>query len=363
MRISGVATAFPRYCYSQRQVAEALREQWEDKVPSPVLLARMMCRAGVEQRHFVLPLDRYLPMDTWGKANNEWIQAAEELAERALLEAVERAGLKLDDIGAIFFVSVTGIASPSIEARLMNRIKLPLHVKRIPIFGLGCVAGAAGIARAADYVRAFPGQAAALISVELCSLTWQRDDLSVANLISSALFGDGAAAVVVAGADLHPSTPTTGVLGTPLKKSGPQVVASCSSFYPGTEDVMGWDISEKGFRIVLSAAVPEMVFQHLAADVERFLQGQGLSKGDIHSWIMHTGGPKVLAATAEVLGLPQGALEVSWEVLREVGNLSSASVLVVLERYMRQRRPPDGSYSILAAMGPGFCAELVLLRW
>jgi alkylresorcinol/alkylpyrone synthase len=335
-------------------VAEALREHWEDKVPSPVLLARMMCRAGVEHRHFVLPLDRYLPMDTWGKANNEWIQAAEELAERALLAAVERAGLTLDDIGAIFFVSVTGIASPSIEARLMNRIKLPLHVKRIPIFGLGCVAGAAGIARAADYVRAFPGQAAALISVELCSLTWQRDDLSVANLISSALFGDGAAAVVVAGADLA---------GANLTQSGPQVVASCSSFYPGTEDVMGWDISEKGFRIVLSAAVPEMVFQHLAADVERFLEGQGLGKEDIHSWIMHTGGPKVLAATAEVLGLPQGALEVSWEVLREVGNLSSASVLVVLERYMRQRRPPDGSYSILAAMGPGFCAELVLLRW
>jgi alkylresorcinol/alkylpyrone synthase len=349
MRISGVATAFPRYRFTQQEVAEALRTQWEDKVPSPGLLARMMCRAGVEQRHFVLPLDRYLPMDTWGKANNEWIRAAEELAEQALLGAVERAGLGLDDIGAIFFVSVTGIASPSIEARLMNRVKLPLHVKRIPIFGLGCVAGAAGIARAADYVRAFPAQAAALISVELCSLTWQRDDLSVANLISSALFGDGAAAVVVSGAD--------------LRRGGPQVVGTRSSFYPNTEDVMGWDISEKGFRIVLSAAVPEMVYQHLAADVAHFLESHGLAKSDIHSWIMHTGGPKVLAATAEVLGLPPGALDLSWEVLREVGNLSSASVLVVLERTMRERRPPQGSYSILAAMGPGFCAELVLLRW
>jgi alkylresorcinol/alkylpyrone synthase len=349
MRISGVATAFPKYRFSQQEVAEALSEQWADKVPSPVLLSRMMCRAGVEQRHFVLPLDRYLPMDTWGKANNEWIQAAEELAERALLEAVERAELTLDDIGAVFFVSVTGIASPSIEARLMNRVRLPLNVKRIPIFGLGCVAGAAGIARAADYVRAFPNQAAALIAVELCSLTWQREDLSVANLISSALFGDGAAAVVVAGAE--------------LKQKGPQVLASCSSFYRGTEDVMGWDISEKGFRIVLSPAVPEMVFQHLSADVDRFLSAQGLSKTDIHSWIMHTGGPKVLTATAEVLGLPPGALDVSWEVLRQVGNLSSASVLVVLERYMHERRPPAGSYSILAAMGPGFCAELVLLLW
>jgi alkylresorcinol/alkylpyrone synthase len=349
MRISGVATAFPKYCFTQREVAEALKSQWDDKVPNPGILSRMMSRVGVDKRHFVLPLDGYLPMDTWGKANNEWIQAAEELAERALLKAVEAAGLTLDNIGAIFFVSVTGIASPSIEARLINRIKLPLHVKRIPIFGLGCVAGAAGIARAADYVRAFPDQAAALISVELCSLTWQRDDLSVANLISSALFGDGAAAVIVAGAE--------------LPGDGPKVLASRSSFYPNTEDVMGWDISEKGFRIVLSPSVPEMVFQHLASDADGFLKSNGLTKADIHSWIMHTGGPKVLAATAEALKLPKGALDASWEALRNVGNLSSASVLVVLESYVRERRPPAGSYSILAAMGPGFCAELVLLRW
>jgi len=349
MRISGVATAFPKYCFTQREVAEALKAQWDDKVPNPGILSRMMSRVGVDQRHFVLPLDSYLPMDTWGKANNEWIKAAEELAEISLLKAVEASGLTLANIGAVFFVSVTGISSPSIEARLINRIKLPLNVKRIPIFGLGCVAGAAGIARAADYVRAFPDQAAALISVELCSLTWQRDDLSVANLISSALFGDGAAAVIVAGAD--------------LKTGGPQVLASCSSFYPNTEDVMGWDISEKGFRIVLSPSVPDMVFQHLAKDVDDFLRSNNLTKSDIHSWIMHTGGPKVLAATGEALQLPKGALDVSWEALRNVGNLSSASVLVVLDSYIRERRPPAGSYSILAAMGPGFCAELVLLRW
>src|ERR1700687_480728 len=202
MRISGVATAFPKYCYTQTEVAEALKAQWDDKVPNPGILSRMMSRVGVDRRYFVLPLDSYLPMDTWGKANNLWIETAVDLAETSLLKAVETAGLTLANIGAIFFVSVTGIASPSIEAKLINRIKLPLNVKRIPIFGLGCVAGAAGIARAADYVRAFPDQAAALISVELCSLTWQRDDLSVATLISSALFGDGAATVIVAGADL-----------------------------------------------------------------------------------------------------------------------------------------------------------------
>src|SRR5208282_4888711 len=161
MRISGVATAFPEYCFTQREVAEALKAHWDDKIPNPGVLSRLMSRVGVEKRHFVLPLDGYMAMDSWGKANNQWIQAAQQLAETALLKAVESAGLALDRIGAVFFVSVTGIASPSIEARLINRIKLPLHVERVPIFGLGCVAGAAGIARAADYVRAFPDQAAA----------------------------------------------------------------------------------------------------------------------------------------------------------------------------------------------------------
>jgi alkylresorcinol/alkylpyrone synthase len=231
----------------------------------------------------------------------------------------------------------------------MNRMNLRSDIKRIPIFGLGCVAGAAGIARAADYVLAYPKQCAVLVSVELCSLTWQRKDLSVANLISSGLFGDGSAAVIVAGGD-RPA-------------SGPEVLGSRSSFYRGTEEVMGWDISEEGFRIVLSPEVPDMVRKHLAHDVDSFLADYELDRSDIDNWIMHTGGPKVLEATAEALQLPDGALDVSWQSLRRVGNLSSASVLLVLEEFMNRRRPALGSYSILAAMGPGFCAELVLLRW
>jgi alkylresorcinol/alkylpyrone synthase len=222
-------------------------------------------------------------------------------------------------------------------------------VKRNPIFGLGCVAGAAGIARAADYVRAYPSHVAALISVELCSLTWQRNDLSMANLISASLFGDGSAAVIVTGENRH--------------ANGPRILATRSSFYRGTEEVMGWDISEEGFRIVLSNEVPNMVRQHLARDVDIFLAEYDLDRDDIESWIMHTGGPKVLEATAESLGLPEGALDMSWQSLRRVGNLSSTSVLLVLEEFMNRRRPAPGSYSILAAMGPGFCAELVLLRW
>ena len=249
----------------------------------------------------------------------------------------------------MFFVSVTGVCSPSIDARLVNRMGLPLHMKRIPIFGLGCVAGAAGIARAADYVRAFPDQIAVLLSVELCSLTLQRDDLSIANQISAALFGDGAAAVVIA--------------GDRVECAGPRIVDTRSSFYPGTEGVMGWAISEKGFRIVLSPEVPNVIREHLGHDVDAFLAEHGLTRADIGCWVLHTGGPKVLEATQEALGIPETAIAASWDMLRKTGNLSSASVLLVLEEIMTHRRPPAGTWSVLAAMGPGFCSEVVLMQW
>ena len=348
-RIAGVASAFPRQYYRQEQITEALRQHWDDGLENPKVLDRLLTRVGVEGRYLALPIEAYDDLTTWGKSNDAWIEIAQDLAERSICGALTRAGLCEADLDAIFFVSVTGVASPSIDARLMNRMKLRPDIKRNPIFGLGCVAGAAGLARAADYVRAFPKQCAVLVSVELCSLTWQRKDLSVANLISSGLFGDGSAAVIVAGSE--------------RSASGPQVLGSRSSFYRGTEDVMGWDISEEGFRIVLSTEVPDMVRKHLAPDVDSFLSDYGLHRSDIDTWIMHTGGPKVLEATAESLDLPDGALDVSWQSLRRVGNLSSASVLLVLEEFINRRRPATGSYSILAAMGPGFCSELVLLRW
>jgi len=348
-RIAGVASAFPRHYYRQQEVTGALKRHWGKGLENPEVLDRLLTRVGVDGRYFALPIEAYDDLTTWGKSNNAWIEIAEDLAEQSICRALTRSGLCEDDLDAIFFVSVTGVASPSIDARLMNRMNLRPDIKRIPIFGLGCVAGAAGLARAADYVRAFPNECAVLVSVELCSLTWQRKDLSVANLISSGLFGDGSAAAIVAGSE-------RGV-------TGPQVLGTRSSFYRGTEDVMGWNISEEGFKIMLTPEVPDMVRKHLARDVDGFLADYRLDRSDIDTWIMHTGGPKVLEATAKCLDLPDDALEVSWQTLRRVGNLSSASVLLVLEEFMNRRRPAAGSYSILAAMGPGFCSELVLLRW
>lgn len=348
MRIAAAASAFPSHYYPQKVLLEALRDYWGKRLEDARLLDRLHDHVGVDGRFLALPIESYLDLNTWGKANDAWIAAAQEVGEKAICRALTHAGLAPQDLGALFFVSITGVASPSIDARLINRMGLSPNIRRTPIFGLGCVGGAAGISRAADYVRAYPKQTAVVLAVEFCSLTLQRDDLSVANLISSGLFGDGAAAVLICGDDVD--------------RPGPEILATRSIFYPDTEQVMGWHIGEEGFRIVLSREVPGMVRKHLAPDVDEFLADNGLDRGDVGSWIMHTGGPAVLQATEQAFDLRNGELGVSWECLRRTGNLSSASVLVVLEEVMK-RRPDRGTYSILAAMGPGFCSELVLLRW
>ncbi|HUO15453.1 MAG TPA: 3-oxoacyl-[acyl-carrier-protein] synthase III C-terminal domain-containing protein [Verrucomicrobiae bacterium] len=349
MKIASSASAFPKQYYSQKFLLEQLQQYWKDRLRNPQMLARLHRNVNVEGRYLALPTEKYYDIHTWGQANDTWIQVAQELGEQALCRTLHHSGVDASQLGALFFTSVTGISSPSIDALLVNRMGLPRNIRRVPIFGLGCVAGAAGIARCADYVRAYPSQAAALVSVELCSLTIQRDDLSVANLISSGLFADGSAAVIVTGDD--------------LEANGPEILATRSVFYPETEEMMGWKITEKGFRIVLSPEVPNLIRQHLGQDVDAFLADNGCSRKEVGSWVLHTGGPKVLEATAAALDLHDGQLDASWECLKRVGNLSSASVLVVLEDVMRNRRPESGTLGVLAAMGPGFCSELLLLRW
>src|SRR5215467_1335104 len=238
MQIASAASAFPEHYYSQKFLLEKLQEYWGDRLRNPLMLARLHRNVAVEGRYLAMSYEKYYDIHTWGCANDVWIQVAQELGEQALCCALQRAGVDKSSLGTLFFTSVTGICSPSIDGILVNRMGLPANIKRVPIFGLGCVAGAAGIARLADYARAYPSQAAALVSVELCSLTIQRDNLSVANLISSGLFADGSAAVIVTGKD--------------LKSDGPEILATRSVFYPHTEQMMGWKVSEKGFNIVLS---------------------------------------------------------------------------------------------------------------
>ena len=353
MKIAAVGTALPPHFYDQATLLAALERRWKDWLFNLERLQRLHANVLVGGRHLALPIEEYDELTTWGKANDAWIRVAQEVGEAAIRQALDRAGLLSTDISAFFFTTVTGVATPSIDARLINRLGMAPQIKRLPLFGLGCLAGAAGIARAADYVRAYPDQVALLLSVELCSLTLQGEDLSIPNLIASGLFGDGAAAVLVAGSERHDLKSPT----------GPEIVATRSIFYPDSERVMGWDISETGFKIVLSADVPKMVEEHMKEDVDSFLGDHGLSRADVASWVCHPGGPKVLETMQETLDLPPGALDVTWRSLREVGNLSSTSVLLVLEETIAKHRPAPGSWGLLTAMGPGFCSELVLLRW
>ena len=348
MRIASVGSALPENFYDQETLLAAFREQWAERYFNLRRLEDLHRNVLVGGRHLALPLEEYSRLESWGQANDHWIRVAQELGGEAVLAALGRAGLTPSDVSAFIFVTVTGVATPSIDARLVNRLGLPPTVKRMPIFGLGCLAGAAGVARAADYLKGHPEDVAILLSVELCSLTLQREDLSVENLIASGLFGDGAAAAVL--------------VGSQRKGNGPRVVDSRSSFYPETEKVMGWEVSERGFKVVLSAQVPEMVRLHLRSDVDAFLSDHGLDRDDITAWISHPGGPRVLEAMQEALELPDEALAGAWRSLREVGNLSSTSVLLVLEEQLRSP-PPPGSWGLMSAMGPGFCSELVLLRW
>ncbi len=349
MRIAAVGTALPPHYYDQETLLAAARAVWRDQLFNLERLEQLYRNVLVGGRHLALPLAEYPKLAGFGEANDAWIRVAQEVGEQALSRALAGAGLDPAAVDTLITVSVTGIATPSLDARLMNRLALRPDVKRVPIFGLGCVAGAAGLARAADYLRGHPEGVAVLLSVELCSLTLQREDFSIANLVSSGLFGDGAAAAVVTG---------KGHGG-----EGPRILATRSNFYPDSERVMGWDISERGFQVVLSAEVPQVVRRHLARDVDAFLAEHDLSRAEVGSWIAHTGGPKVLEAMEEALALPAGALELSWKSLREVGNLSSTSVLLVLEETMRERRPAPGTPGLLLALGPGFCSELVLLEW
>ncbi|ADB31618.1 chalcone and stilbene synthase domain protein [Kribbella flavida DSM 17836] len=345
-RIAAVQPALPPYRYAQAELTDAFAELCLPDGKGHALLRRLHANAGVSHRNLAIPLEQYAELKDFGAANDAWIAMAVDLGAEAIAGALATAGLGIEDVDLLLFTTVTGLAAPSIDARVATRLGMREDVKRLPLFGLGCVGGAAGIARLHDYLTAWPSHVAVLLSVELCSLTLQRDDSSLPNLVGGALFGDGAAAVVMTGAEVE---------GT-----GPSVVATRSRLYPDSERVMGWDVGAGGFRIVLGADVPEVVRKYLGDDVAAFLAGHELTVPEIGTWVSHPGGPKVLEAVSETLKLRPGALDLTWKSLDAVGNLSSSSVLHVLGDTMTLDPAGPG---LLLAMGPGFCSELVLLEW
>lgn len=350
--VAAVRGVLPEHSYRQEEITAAFADVLGSTGSERALLERFHANAGVSTRQLALPLERYWQLQDFGESNDAFIRVATDLGAQAVTKALAAAGLTPGDVDLIVSTTITGLAVPSIEARIAAAVGFREDVKRVPLVGLGCVAGAAGVARAHDYLLGHPEEVAVLLSVELCSLTVQRDDRSVANLVASGLFGDGAAAVVLVGADR----------AVRLGVGAPRVIATRSRLYPDTERAMGWDVGATGLRIVLGAEVPDLVRANVRGDVDRFLSDHGLARADISWWVAHPGGPKVLEAMEEALEVERAALEVTWRSLDRIGNLSSASVLHVLEDTLTDRPPEAGTWGMLMAMGPGFCLELVLLR-
>ena len=349
--VAAVRGVLPPHRYPQDQLTELFAEMCLPDTDSRALVHRLHSSARVATRHLALPIEQYADLDGFTAANDAFLSVAVQLGSEAVLGALDDAGLKPTDIDLIMSTTVTGIAVPSIEARIAARIGMRPDVKRVPMLGLGCLAGAAGVARLHDFLLGAPDSVAVLVCVELCSLTVQRDDPSAANMVASGLFGDGAAAVVAVGS------------ANPKASRGPHVVDTRSHLYPDTDRAMGWDVGSTGMKIVLGAEVPELVEQYLADDVEQLLSAHGLKTTDIARWICHPGGPKVIEAIQTALDLDEDDLAMTWQSLNKIGNLSSASVLHVFQDTLAQRPSAPGEWGIVMAMGPGFCSELVLLQW
>jgi len=345
-RILSAATAVPPHRVGQEEIKGFARELFAGKFRDLERLLPIFDNAQIETRHFCQPLKWYGREWSFPERNALYVEQALELSEKAARRCLDRAGVKPCDVGALFFVSTTGLSTPSLDAKLLFRLGLSPNLRRIPVWGLGCAGGAAGVARAVDHARAHPDELVLVIAVELCSLTFQAGDASKSNLIASSLFADGAAAVLIGAGD-----------------DGPEVLGSHSTTWPHTEDIMGWDLLETGLKVRFAKSVPQIVRTRTRETLEEACERHGLELGDLRHFVVHPGGARVLEAYEDALGLELGSLDLSREVLREYGNMSSVSVLFVLKRFLEEYQAKSKEYGTISALGPGFSAEHVLFRY
>ena len=345
-RVLSVASALPPHRIGQAEIKTFARSMFSGTYRDIERLTPVFDNVHVENRHFCVPLEWFEEDHTFPEKNALYLEHALSLSAKAARRAMDRAGAAPEDVGAVFFFSTTGFATPSLDSKLIFELGLSEHTRRLPVWGLGCAAGASTLAHAADYARLYPDKLVLLVGVELSGLTFQRGDRSKANLISTSLFADGAAAVLLGG--------STG--------DGPELLGSYSTTWPGTESVMGWELIETGLKVQLSKSVPTIVLEKLRPNLEAACSSLGLEFSDLEHFILHPGGAKVLDAFEKVFDLEPGALTFSRGVLRDCGNMSAVTVLFILERFLEGGESSPGDLGVLSAMGPGFSAEHVLFR-
>ena len=345
--IRAVATAVPANRIDQDLAREFVRRLYAGRVPDLERLLPVFANSGIDTRHFAAPVEWFLEPHGLAEKSVLYVREATRLSAEAARAALAQAQLGPGDIDLILYVNTTGLATPSIDARLINELGLRHDVRRAPIWGLGCAGGAAGLSHAHHHALGHPDQRVLLVATELCGLTFMPEDVSKANLVATALFADGAAAVVVE--------------GDQVAGPGLPILDTRSRFYPDSLDVMGWTVLQQGLQVVFAQRIPDIVADTAREDVGAFLGAHGLDLGDVDAFLLHPGGTKVLEAYETALGLVPQQLELSRGVLRDYGNMSSATVLFVLERYLREHGTGLGGHGLISALGPGFCSESLLI--
>lgn len=355
--ISAIATAVPPYQVPQTQVSEMAHAYFAPSFPNIDRYMSVFDHALIDNRFFAAPPEWFLEAHSFGECNDLYIKVATSLSQQAALACLEQANLTPADVDHLIFVSTTGMSAPSLDAVLINKMGMARHTRRTPIWGLGCAGGVGGLARAYDYVLAHPGERVLLITTELCSMTFQWGDFSKRNFIASSLFADGTAAVLVEGDAVERQSSGLGQRPAPVS-----ILATQSTLWPATHEVMGWDIVNTGMRVVFSARIPGIVQGLMRENVEEMLTPHGLTLDDITHWVLHPGGAKVVTAYESALAIDPERLRHTRDVLRDYGNMSSATVFFVMEQFMREREIKPGEYGVMAVLGPGFSCELALIR-
>ena len=356
-KIASISTYKPPYALEQSNIEQLTKELFQDKIAQLDRLLKVFENGEIENRYFCVPLEWHKTDHTFEERNNLYIELATQYSVEVIQACLQnntflQQSISPEEIDAIIFVSSTGISTPSIDARVMNKLPFSDRMKRIPIWGLGCAGGAAGISRAFDYCSAHPTEKVLVVCVELCSLTFQPNDYSKSNLIGASLFADGAACVLVCGDEVQLESP----------KPMPHILNTASKWMPDSEDVMGWDIKNSGLHVVFSKSIPSIISKWLGPFMDEFLAEEQITQDQIVNFVTHPGGKKVLKAYEDTLNLKEDQTSISREILKKHGNMSSPTVLYVLEQFMLQENN-DGDVGLLVALGPGFCGEAVLLNW